>query len=288
MMRSTGQRPLPVTLPPATDELLSSWIGRHARFYDVTPLEMLRHCLPDSRSLCAADMNLTDDQIRRLTTVFSSDPHIVRRMTFVNVAPPARRLVAATPAQHCEKCASERGDADIVMRSRLSGWRITCPVCGDPLRDLDDCPAPYPFKHHWNAALRGERLLDDEAERSVSTWASPAEIARLLLMRRRPDSVHQDTRLEDFRVLGVVIPELDDVVAGMRIPLPSPASPILPIHLRPALLAGVAIVERSGPAMIEMLHARLIGENRTRFGRLAGPMIADIQGTPRPIQLHLM
>jgi len=242
MMRSTGQRPLPVTLPPATDELLSSWIGRHARFYDVAPLEMLRHCLPDSRSLRAADTNLTDDQIRRLTTVFSSDPLIIRRMTFANVAPPARRLIAAIPIQQCANCVSERGDPDIVMRSRLSGWRITCPVCGDPLRDLDDCPAPYPFKHHWNAALRGERLLDDEAERSVRTWASPAKIERLLLMRRRPDSVHPDTRLEDFRVLGVVIPELDDVVAGMRISLPSPASPILPIHLRPALLAGVAIV----------------------------------------------
>jgi hypothetical protein len=190
-------------------------------------------------------------------------------MTFVNVAPPARRFIAAIPIQHCENCASERGDPNIVMRSRLSGWRITCPVCGGPLRDLDDCRAPYPFKHHWIAALRGECLLDDEAERSVRTWASLAKIARLLLMRRRPDAVHPDTRFEDFRVLGVIIPELDDVVAGMRILLPSPASPILPIHLRPVLLAGVAIVERSGPAMVERLHARLIGENRTRFGRLA-------------------
>lgn len=205
----------------------------------------------------------------------------------MNVAPPARRLIAATPVQHCEKCAYERGYPDIVMRSRLSGWRITCPVCGAPLQGLGDCRAPYLFKHHWSVALRGERLLDDEAERSVRTWASPAEIARLLLMRRRPDAVHPDTRLEDFRVLGVVIPELDDLVAGMRIPLPSPASPILPIYLRPALLAGVAIIERSGPAMIEMLHARLIGENRTRFGRIAGPMIAD-HGIRRSAQLHLI
>ena len=177
MTRPTGQRPLPVTLPPATDELLSSWIGRHARFYDVTPLEMLRHCLPDSRSLRAADTNLTDDQIRRLTTVFSSDPLIIRRMTFANVAPPARRLIAAIPIQQCANCVSERGDPDIVMRSRLSGWRITCPVCGDPLQGLGDCRAPSPYNRHWNAALRGEHLLDDEAERSVRTWTSPAEIA---------------------------------------------------------------------------------------------------------------
>ncbi len=28
--------------------------------------------------------------------------------------------------------------------------------------------------------------------------------------------------------------------------------------------------------MIEMLHSRLIGENRTRFGRLAGPILASV------------
>ncbi len=107
-------------------------------------------------------------------------------------------------------------------------------------------------------------------------------------MRRRPDAVCLNTRPERFRVLGVLIPELDDVIAALRISLPSPASPILPLQIRPALLAGVAIVERGGPAMIEMLHARMIGENRTRFGRLAGPMMVDNQGTWGPAQLYLI
>nr|WP_234826534.1 hypothetical protein [Sinorhizobium meliloti] len=30
-----------------TDELLTSWINRHAAFYAVPPLSMLRHCLPE-------------------------------------------------------------------------------------------------------------------------------------------------------------------------------------------------------------------------------------------------
>lgn len=46
MMKGTVLRRLPVILPPYADELLSSWISRHATFYAVPPLVMLRHCLP--------------------------------------------------------------------------------------------------------------------------------------------------------------------------------------------------------------------------------------------------
>ncbi|WP_254679205.1 TniQ family protein [Celeribacter baekdonensis] len=53
---------LPVTLPPLPGELLSSWISRHAEFYCVTPLTMLRHCLPESASLRAIDLMLSIDQ----------------------------------------------------------------------------------------------------------------------------------------------------------------------------------------------------------------------------------
>lgn len=44
-----------VTLAPRADELLSSWIGRHAEFYGVPPLAMLRHCLQEAPSLRTAD-----------------------------------------------------------------------------------------------------------------------------------------------------------------------------------------------------------------------------------------
>lgn len=62
MMENTPARRLPVRLPPYSDELLSCWIGRHAAFYAVPPLAMLRHCLPEAHSLRAADLHLSNDQ----------------------------------------------------------------------------------------------------------------------------------------------------------------------------------------------------------------------------------
>jgi hypothetical protein len=58
------RRQLPIILLPVSDELLYSWITRHATFYGVPPLIMLRHCLPEASSLRAADFRLTDVQIR--------------------------------------------------------------------------------------------------------------------------------------------------------------------------------------------------------------------------------
>ncbi|KQZ54148.1 hypothetical protein ASD54_25650 [Rhizobium sp. Root149] len=66
-----------------------------------------------------------------------------------------------------------------------------------------------------------------------------------------------------YRVLGALIPDLDDIVDRKSLPMSS--CPILPLHLRPALLAGIAMVERSGPEMLEMLCGRMRGENKMRF-----------------------
>ncbi|MFQ6185260.1 TniQ family protein [Sinorhizobium meliloti] len=175
----TSSRQLPVTLVPHTDELLSSSISRHAEFYAVPPLAMLRHCLPEASSLHAADRSLNDGQILRLAAVFSTEPATMRRMTISNVGPSSRRLVAGKPLQSCSACYPGDHEPRPVLRSQLLGWRITCPMCGGPLRHARGHDRPSPFDRHHGAALVGERLLDDEAERGLRTWTSPAEIARL-------------------------------------------------------------------------------------------------------------
>ncbi|WP_234851710.1 hypothetical protein [Sinorhizobium meliloti] len=71
-------------------------------------------------------------------------------------------------------------------------------------------------------------------------------------------------------MLGAIIPDLDGVVATERRNLPTPASPILPLHLRPALLAGVALVERAGREMLKMLRAKMTGQNQARLNEAAG------------------
>lgn len=90
MIKDTPPRQLPVRLPPVDDELLSSWIGRHAAFYAVSPLVMLQHCLPEVASLRAADLHMNADQVALLATMFRTDPDAVRNMTFVNASRSSR------------------------------------------------------------------------------------------------------------------------------------------------------------------------------------------------------
>jgi TniQ len=287
-MRKASSRLLPVRLRPFADELLSSWLCRHAAFYAVPPLVMLRHCLPEVPSLRATDLDLSADQAVRLANIFSIELAAVRSMALTKVGQSSRRLIGAKPLQSCLNCCPGHMDFRPILRSQLLGWRITCPLCGGLLRDERGREVTSPFRQYLQVALRGERLLDAEAERGRWTWASPVDIARLLLMRRIPRPLPREDELWRFRVLGAIIPELDALVAGERGSLPTSGNPILPLHLRAALLAGVAIVEHAGPEMLRMLHSHTMGANRARFADLAERMIGHAR-RPRAIsQMQLI
>ncbi|MWD29926.1 hypothetical protein E0K89_020840 [Aquicoccus sp. SCR17] len=279
---------LPVVLPPVAGELFSSWIARHAAFYGVTPLTMLRHCLPEAVSLHIADRTLSHDQAGRLAEMVSTDAKTVRRMTFANVRSSAHRFISKERIQRCASCNSGTSDQGPIQRSQLQGWRVTCPHCGRPLQDLAQIDRGSPFVHYHAAALRGEKLLQDDVERDIQTWTSPLELARLLLMRRVPWPFPRDVELWRYRVLGVVIPDLDDVIARERSFPPSPKHPIVPLHIRPALLAGVAIVERAGPEMLQMLKTHTFGHNRIRFIEETDHLINPAFGLPGPRQMQLI
>ena len=288
MSKNTPLRPLPVVLSHHSDELLSSWISRHAAFYAVPPLVMLKHCLPEATALRANDLHLSSDQEIRLASMFAVEPAVLRRMTFTNVAQSSRRLIATRPTQICTSCSPAHTVPAPFLRGQLLGWRITCTHCGSWLRRVGGGEIPSPFPQYRRAALRGEKLLDDEAERGIRTWTSPAEIARLLLMRRVIWPLPDEHELWRYRVLGVIIPDLDRVITTEQENLPTPAKPILPLHLRPALLAGVAIVERGGPEMLRMLSSHMMGENRTRFGDAAETMMVQAAKFRTTSQMHLI
>ena len=261
------KKQLPVVLPPAADELLSSWIARHGAFYNVSARAMLRHAVPKARSLRAADDHLTEEQGRLLAHIFRRELSGIRRMTFVNIQSSARRLIAAEAIQTCQTCAVDKADVGVkapILRSWRQAWRITCPVCRSHLRAIgqgsvinrkDDPPSLA----SWEEVLEGERLLDDFAERGIRTWASPIDLLRLLLIRRDPKPIDPERWIETPKVLDLVIPGFDHLVAETGTIIPPADRPILPLSLRPALLAGIAIVERSGPKIIAELHGRTIG-----------------------------
>ncbi|MEL7513054.1 MAG: TniQ family protein [Pseudomonadota bacterium] len=279
---------LPVVLSPATGELFSSWIARHAAFYGVPALTMLRHGLPDAVSLYITDRTLSRDQAGRLAEMFSMDAKTVRRMTFANLRRSAHRFIAKEPLQRCSGRNSSISDPGPILRSQLQGWRITCPHCGRPFQDSAQCEGDHSFDQYHTAALRGEKLLEGDAERGIQTWTSPLELARLLLMRRVPWPFPRDAELWRYRVLGTVIPDLDDVLAREGSFPPSPKHPIVSLHIRPALLAGVAIVERAGPEMLQMLQAHTLGHNRNRFIEETDHLINPAFGLPGPRQMQLI
>ncbi len=124
--------------------------------------------------------------------------------------------------------------------------------------------------------LEGERLLDDFAERGIQTWASPIDLLRLLLIRRDPKQIDPERWIEPPKVLDLVIPGFDRlIVAATGTSIPPADRPILPLSLRPALLAGIAIVERSGPKIIAELHGRTIGAYYAHFGTIAASILAS-------------
>lgn len=278
---------LPVTLPPLPGELLSSWISRHAVFYGVTPLTMLRHCLPEAASLRAIDLTLSIDQANKIAQMFSIRSKAARGMSFAESPKAAHRFIAKTPMQHCVHCSSTEPDFSPVLRNELEGWRITCPFCRRPYHDKATCDERLAFTTYRAAALRGEKLLNDHAERGVETWLSPLEIAQLLLMRRVPRPIPHEDDFWRYRILGAIIPDLDVVLANQESFPYSPKHPIMPLHLRPALLAGVAIVERTGPAMLKMLQGHMVGENKNRFVMATDHLVSPAfeWGPPRQLQL---
>ncbi|MDL2408121.1 hypothetical protein PY650_21190 [Rhizobium calliandrae] len=63
---------------------------------------------------------------------------------------------------------------------------------------------------------------------------------------------------------------------------------VLQLHLRPALLAGVAIVQRAGPEMLSMLRGHLMGENKARLGNAIEEMVDYGRQSRTSSQLHLI
>ena len=75
-------------------------------------------------------------------------------------------------------------------------------------------------------------------------------------------------------MLGAIIPEFEDLVMTEPDNLLGSGTPILPLLLRPALPAGVAIVDCAGPGMLRMLQSHTMGDNRASFGEIAERSIA--------------
>ena len=246
-------RPLPVVLPPLADELLSSWIDRHAAFVGVSGLRLLRHCHIEVKSVRDLDLKLTRSDAGVLAEVLRCSPHLIRNMTQSYGGRVRSRLVAIRrPLQICKPCA-RRHDAHPVtrgarLRNWMEGWRVSCPICGTALEDFRlytrlfrADPADALLVSIESKARDGERIMG-RAFRRRGAGSAHTLLMRSLLLPQAPRPRMAVTTAPIPRVLALVVPGADDFFQRLQ-PENWPWSPrLLPLSVRIPVLAGVAHV----------------------------------------------
>src|SRR5208283_4523509 len=86
-------KPLPVVLRPVADELLSSWLARHAAYYGVSGPFFAKWLRLGTRNLSVLDHRLGLTQVVRLSEKLRCDPTALIAMTFINTPSGAAELI---------------------------------------------------------------------------------------------------------------------------------------------------------------------------------------------------
>jgi hypothetical protein len=140
----SGHQPLPVVLRTVADELLSSWLVRHAAYYGVTASFFAQWLMLGTCNLSALDHRLGLGQVARLSEKFRCDPITLIGMTFVDAPGRSAELICRGRApQICRACAdrhAREGVSGAVPKHWRKAWRVTCPTCGAPLGDTNERP----------------------------------------------------------------------------------------------------------------------------------------------------
>jgi hypothetical protein len=276
-------KPLPVILKAARDELLSSWLARHARFYGVTgPFFAKWLGLGDIR-LTTLDHRLGLGQLARLTEKLRCDPTALIGMTHIDSRDGrvGDLISRGRQPQICHPCAdryAQDGVQGAVSKHWSKAWRITCPDCGAPFTDTNEHRGSRatllettPFDDLWPEAIVGERLVEKYLGDGQIAEHSPRAVMQLLLVQTWKPS---QGRLDDPAVgwvLGTLFPKFETRARPIKRRVTHAAITTLPIEFRPALLAGLARVLANPAALVDLRRATLLRGQRNfdRFCREA-------------------
>jgi hypothetical protein len=278
-----SSKPLPVVLRAARDELLSSWLSRHARFYGITgPFFAKWLGLGDIR-LSTLDHHLSLGQVARLTEKFRCDPVTLISMTQINTrdGQVCNLISRGRLPQICYPCVDRyaREDADGAVPKHWSkAWRITCPACGLPFTDTNEHRGSRatlletsPFEDLWLEALVGEQIVEKHVVDEKAAEHSPVAVLRLLLVQTwKPITGALEHPVVGW-VLGTLFPNFDVRARPIKRRVTHTAIASLPIEFRPALLAGLARVSADPTVLRDLRKATLLRGQRNfdRFCREA-------------------
>lgn len=232
-----GQGRLPVVFPPETDERLYSWLARMASFYAMTVPELLREFRFPSRDVFDLEWQLSEGEGALIAARTGLALEAVQAMTFRELGPQARMMIARWNRHHCPYC-----PGDVHLKSTALPWVFCCPVHGTDLQDaagaiLSDMLGADRFAELGTCAEAGAAHLDAWARGAGQGTLGVPEMLTVLTARHRrasPPSVAEQPRMSlqdrrdyhDFlatpilrQALTVVVPEYDQVAPVLAKPV---------------------------------------------------------------------
>lgn len=122
-------RPLPKTVAPLPDELLSGWLSRLAAANYCDDAELLAHIKIDTAHGTALDFYVEAADAEKIAKAARVDTDVIRSLTFPAMTPREASLTAQMPFQHCLQCSRE----GLSLRHWRRAWAFDCQVCGTRL-----------------------------------------------------------------------------------------------------------------------------------------------------------
>lgn len=118
--------PLPKTVAPLPDELLSGWLSRLAAANYCDDAELLAHIKIDTAHGTALDLNIDAVAAEKIANAARIDPDVVRSLTFPAMTTREASLTAQMSFQHCLQCSRE----GLSLKHWRRAWAFDCQVCG--------------------------------------------------------------------------------------------------------------------------------------------------------------
>lgn len=150
-------RPLPISVTPVPDELLSGWLSRLAASNHCEVADLLNHIGIGGKHAAALDHDINMLAADRISVAARIDPAFVLSMTFAAMQEAEMRLTAQVPFQTCPNCA----DGGLELRHWRRAWAFDCQMCGDRLLPkADKQKGAVVSEKLVNRARNGARVLE--------------------------------------------------------------------------------------------------------------------------------
>ena len=128
------QRPLPKTVMPLADELLSGWLMRLAVTNHCEVDELLAHIEVETRqaAMLDFDVELAAATAEKVSIAARVEPETVKSLSFGEMTQAEALMTAQVPFQACPDC-SRRG---IALKHWRQAWAFDCQICGMRLHSI--------------------------------------------------------------------------------------------------------------------------------------------------------